>query len=371
MKVSIALATYNGERFLREQLDSLARQTLLPYELVVSDDQSADRTLDVIRQFAAASPFLVRVVPNNIRRGFADNFINALRHCTGDAVAYCDQDDVWNPLKLERCMAAMRSDPSVTLVHHDSEEVSSDLRSLGITVRPNGNPIRVPWAERPSVVGVYAMGCCMLVHRRVVNVVLNCWPETHREKVTESDTRRGLSHDIATMRIAPIVGTVVYVSDRLVRHRRHQQNTWSVDLPASGSVGSLDVAGRSAALQEFAQLRAITGSTYEEMAERAQANGDTQVADYLARVARRDLKLAQFCAGRAELYGSDSRQARLTRFSKMLRRRVYSGIAGPFAGVRCALKDMAFALAGPRVPQLLETVRSKLRFDFHPQELIK
>ncbi len=82
MNISIALATYNGERWLREQLDSLARQTLLPCELVISDDQSSDDTLVVIREFAATSPFPVRVVRNDIRRGFADNFMNALRHCS-------------------------------------------------------------------------------------------------------------------------------------------------------------------------------------------------------------------------------------------------------------------------------------------------
>ncbi|MGA2417294.1 MAG: glycosyltransferase, partial [Candidatus Sulfotelmatobacter sp.] len=100
MNVSIAKATYNGERWLPEQLDSLASQTLQPGALVISDDHSTDGTLAVVRQFATASPFPVRVVKNELRRGFADNFMHALRSCDGDAVAYCDQDDVWNPRKL-------------------------------------------------------------------------------------------------------------------------------------------------------------------------------------------------------------------------------------------------------------------------------
>ena len=88
MRISVALATYNGERWIREQLNSLTNQSLLPYELVISDDNSGDRTLDVVEQFAAAAPFPVRIARNDNRLGFADNFINALRHCTGDAVAF-------------------------------------------------------------------------------------------------------------------------------------------------------------------------------------------------------------------------------------------------------------------------------------------
>jgi glycosyltransferase involved in cell wall biosynthesis len=81
MKVSIALATYNGDRWLREQFDSLARQTLLPGELVIRDDQSTDRTLEVVEQFASEAPFPIRVIRNDTRLGFADNFMRALRNC--------------------------------------------------------------------------------------------------------------------------------------------------------------------------------------------------------------------------------------------------------------------------------------------------
>ena len=69
MKVSVALATHNGEPWLREQLESLARQTLLPCELVVSDDHSSDRTLSVVETFAASAPFPVQIVRHHTRLG--------------------------------------------------------------------------------------------------------------------------------------------------------------------------------------------------------------------------------------------------------------------------------------------------------------
>ena len=100
MKISIAMATYNGARFLPEQLDSFSRQTRLPDELVVSDDGSQDETVAILEEFRARAPFVVRIVHNSERGGHAQNFGFALSHCTGDLISISDQDDVWKPEKI-------------------------------------------------------------------------------------------------------------------------------------------------------------------------------------------------------------------------------------------------------------------------------
>jgi hypothetical protein len=104
---------------------------------------------------------------------------------------------------------------------------------------------------------------------------------------------------------------------------------------------------------------------YEEMAERAEADGDTRVARYLVRVAHRDLKGARLCAGRADLYSARSRLSRLARFCKMMSGGVYGGIDGALGGMRSAFKDLMFALTGPGALHLLEKVRAKLCLNFH------
>jgi glycosyltransferase involved in cell wall biosynthesis len=101
-RISVALCTYNGERFLHQQLDSIAMQTRLPDELVVCDDRSTDRTLAIVREFAASAPYPVRVFENQANLGFAANFEGAIRRCDGDLIALSDQDDVWYPTRLER-----------------------------------------------------------------------------------------------------------------------------------------------------------------------------------------------------------------------------------------------------------------------------
>jgi len=100
MKISIAMAAYKGERFLREQFDSVARQTLPPFELVITDDSPDSGTYDLVMEFARRMSFPVRIYRNAQRLGFHANFCKAISLCKGDFVAFCDQDDVWMDNKL-------------------------------------------------------------------------------------------------------------------------------------------------------------------------------------------------------------------------------------------------------------------------------
>src|SRR5947208_14214106 len=98
--ISVAMCTYNGERFLKEQLESLAAQTRQPDELVVCDDRSTDSTPHIVEAFARAAPFPVRLEVNDRCLGSTKNFEHAILRCTGALIALSDQDDVWHPEKL-------------------------------------------------------------------------------------------------------------------------------------------------------------------------------------------------------------------------------------------------------------------------------
>src|SRR5262245_62398986 len=110
--VSIVLATFDGERFLEPLLESLAGQTMRPRELLVADDGSTDGTVAIVSDFARRAPFPVSVSRNARRLGFADNFLTLSGSAVGPLIAFCDQDDVWHPTKLERTSAWFR-DPEV------------------------------------------------------------------------------------------------------------------------------------------------------------------------------------------------------------------------------------------------------------------
>jgi glycosyltransferase involved in cell wall biosynthesis len=117
LKLSVAMATYNGERFLEEQLFSIARQIRLPDEMVVSDDGSNDGTIDILERFATSAPFPVRVYRNIKPLGYGDNFLKAASLCHGDLIAFSDQDDVWLENKLANSLSFFDDDDVLLSVH--------------------------------------------------------------------------------------------------------------------------------------------------------------------------------------------------------------------------------------------------------------
>ena len=111
LSVSVAMATYNGARFLDAQFESIAAQTRQPLELVIADDGSSDETVMIAERFAVRAPFEVRILGSPGRRGIVENFMRAARATSGDLVAWSDQDDVWMPGELARC--ARSSSPTI------------------------------------------------------------------------------------------------------------------------------------------------------------------------------------------------------------------------------------------------------------------
>ncbi len=133
LRTSIALATYQGERFLRQQLESFLVQSRLPDELCVSDDASTDGTVGIVEAFAATAPFPVKLLSNPNRGGLNKNFENAVVHCTGDLILFSDQDDVWLPRHVEDLATLAESNSEIAVVGSDSEFVDESLQSMGCT----------------------------------------------------------------------------------------------------------------------------------------------------------------------------------------------------------------------------------------------
>lgn len=221
MRVSVALSTYNGERFLPAQLESLAAQTRVPDELVVRDDGSTDASLEVVERFAARSPFPVRILPGNGNLGFAEGFLEVASHCDGDVVAFCDQDDVWLPAKLARCAEAF-ADPAVVLAIHASRIVGEDLsetramfprvRASGVTPPLSGNR----WKR--------VRGMSMVCSARLLSIPWHVRPRSHR-------TEGMINHDEWVHLLAHVVGWTAWIAEPLALYRQHSAN--AIGAPAA------------------------------------------------------------------------------------------------------------------------------------------
>lgn len=215
--VSIAFCTYNGARFLGEQLASLARQTRLPDELIVCDDRSMDETVALLKVFAADAPFPVTIEINKERLGPAANFAKAAELCSGDVVLFCDQDDVWHDdktaLETEAVIEAERQAGAKVpvLVHGDLEVVDENLaplhRSYMRLMHPKLNRFDMAYMLGDNV----AVGCTTAVNRPLLEIALPL-PE------------QALMHDWWFAQCATACGKIVYIDRPIMKYRQHESN---------------------------------------------------------------------------------------------------------------------------------------------------
>jgi glycosyltransferase involved in cell wall biosynthesis len=124
------VCTYNGARFLPEQLESFRQQTLQPDELIISDDCSTDETVKLIEDFAKVASFSVQLKVNQQNLGSTKNFERTIERCAGNLIFLADQDDVWLPQKIARIVEEFEKKPDVGLFFSDAELVNENLEPL-------------------------------------------------------------------------------------------------------------------------------------------------------------------------------------------------------------------------------------------------
>ena len=212
-RLSVALCTYNGDAHLADQLESLRRQERVPAELVVGDDGSPDRNAAILAQFAERDPFPVRLSVGR-RVGASANFERTLLRCEGDAIALCDQDDLWHPhrltageAKLERVPAALLAFGDAYLIGpHRARLAGSLWASLGVGRHIRRSLGRDPLAtllRRPVVTG-----CTVTLRRELLDLAV---PFPTQE----------IQHDRWLALCAAARGPLAAVAERHVDYRLH------------------------------------------------------------------------------------------------------------------------------------------------------
>lgn len=204
MKISIAMATYNGAKYLQEQLDSFVAQTRQPDELVVCDDGSSDATLETLRQFAAVAPFKVSIHENKSNLGYAKNFEKVISLCCGDIISLSDQDDVWLERKLAEIEQVFLRNPGKMVVINDQIITDGKLRHSGVTKLENTRRLALgdSW---------FVTGCCTALRREWVDFVV---------PIPSSIA----AHDVWINRLADSIGLRLLLEEPLQMYRRHGSN---------------------------------------------------------------------------------------------------------------------------------------------------
>ena len=134
--ISIALCTYNGERFVREQLDSLVNQTYKNIEIIAVDDHSSDQTFAILENYKSKFKN-IRTFQNNANLGFRKNFEKALRECTGEYIALSDQDDVWrlDKIAVQMNLISEFRKPITEVMRPITQKICLIYQALTISVR--------------------------------------------------------------------------------------------------------------------------------------------------------------------------------------------------------------------------------------------
>jgi len=212
-RTAILLCTHNGEAFLKEQLDSYAEQTWKNWFLIVSDDQSSDRTCDILDDYQQRwSPGRVQVVTGPAR-GYVENFMAVTRLAQGQAefYAWSDQDDIWHADKLERALRWLESVPPHTpaLYCGRTQLVSPDNRDIGMSMLFGREPCFAN-ALMQNIGGgntmVFNQAACRLLAETSIDTVV-------------------VSHDWwAYIIISGCGGQVYYDPVPSVRYRQHKDN---------------------------------------------------------------------------------------------------------------------------------------------------
>ena len=230
-RVSVALATFNGTRYLTTQLESLSRQTRPPDEVVVVDDRSTDGTVDMLRAWAREAPFPVDVVARGEHLGTAATFEESLRRCSGEILMFCDQDDRWADRKIEVLAAALERRPDVVLAFSDCRLIdasnhiigSSRWRVAGFGERQCRAMARDPFGQMLS--RQIVSGCTSALRSRLVPALVPFPTGLH-------PTMGDMIYDRWTSLVAAAAGPVLPVADQLVDYRIHPGQ--QLGIPALG-----------------------------------------------------------------------------------------------------------------------------------------
>ena len=212
--LSIAMCTYNGARFLHEQLESIATQTRLPEELVVCDDGSTDGTVAITESFARRAPFVVRLEINGNNLGSTKNFEKAIGTCRGEIIALADQDDVWYPNKLELLESIFLARPSVGVVFSDADVVDQNHVPLGFRLWTSAG---FSPARRKSILN--GRGTQVLLNHNVVTGATMAFFSKFRDLVLPIP--KIWVHDGWIALLISVFADVGLVHEPLIRYRKH------------------------------------------------------------------------------------------------------------------------------------------------------
>lgn len=207
-KVAILLSTYNGEKYLREQIDSILAQTYDNFELIVRDDGSRDSTVEIVKEYMEKSDKeITLMVGKNL--GFIKSFFELLKHSDADYFSFADQDDIWLPNKIELAVNSLNKldDTKPNMAFSNVDYYDTEMNFMG-----NGDSK----GKKPSFLN--SLYECI---NQGMTMVIN---KTTRDYIVKNIPEKCFFHDWWTYMICTAFGNVVQDDVVTVKYRRAKTN---------------------------------------------------------------------------------------------------------------------------------------------------
>jgi len=251
MKVSVILSTYNGEKYIIEQMDSIKNQSKPADEVIICDDCSKDKTYKIIQDYIKINSLdNWHLYRNEKTKGFIKNFLDGSKLATGDLLFYSDQDDVWHEEKIEHMYKTVKENDALATYC-----LTSTIDSKGKYRKNQIDKInRIPSKETIKQVSLYekikyarSPGLCLAFKKEIL------------EEVCRISMQYGLPHDIPVGTVAAVKGRYYVINEELVAHRVHFNNVSTPDTKIKNSYKNLDkqVVSRTMKLKELLAINDI------------------------------------------------------------------------------------------------------------------
>ena len=336
------MGTFNGERYVTEQLETVMGQTHTPDEIIVCDDGSTDGTLDRVERMRRSSAIPIRIVRNRRRLGFSDNFLNGASMAKSEYLAFCDQDDRWYPEKLETALRSMVRCDALLSAHAvdliDDQGNMLTNHSQGIAETAVVEPLSAdPFANY--------FGFTLVFRRALLDVI----PFSQRGESTYT-IGASLSHDRWICLLAHSLGRVLLLDEPLAGYRQHnaqlfgaqRRQGWTRGVSRAGASQAID---KLRALQREQEVLTRVCRHRSALFEQAQATSSFN-RDQLNRASDFWKGLADRHSLRVRAYRADALGTRVGALSAGLRLGIYSRTT---LGYRSFAKDLAICMLGRRV----------------------
>jgi len=218
MKISVALCTYNGKSFLREQLESILTQTICVDEIIICDDGSIDGTLEVLYSYANLYPNLVHIFVNNKSLGTIKNFEKAISLTKGDLIFLADQDDVWCSNKVEKTERYFQSNQKCHLVFTNGDLIDEKGEKINDTLWGKWDfdfERRNLWKNNK-----FAFKDLIVGNNKITGATV-CFSKNLKNKIFPFELPLGYWHDNLLGTHAAAIDGLFFIEESLIKYRIH------------------------------------------------------------------------------------------------------------------------------------------------------